>query len=135
MSKGKFRRDPARTPRYSIARQAPMIVASINGVPGQGFAEVVEESDTEYPYRAGLLKMALDNAARIQDLLDRSAQLTYSGPVFANGKWYAEAFPILITKLVADATRSATIHIAQSELTPMARGRTVIVIDEIRSFE
>jgi hypothetical protein len=135
MSRGKFRRDRSRTPRFSISRQQPMIVASINGVPGQGFAEVVEESDTEYPYRAGLLKMALDNAARIQDLLDRSARLMYSGPVFANGRWCAEAFPVLVTKVVADASRSATIHIAQSELTPMARGRTIIVVDEIRSFE
>src|SRR5437763_15073168 len=96
MSRGKFRRDPSRTSRSSIARQPTMIVASINGVPGQGFAEVVEESDTEYPYRAGLLKMAFANAARIQDLLDRNARLTYSGPVFANGRWCAEAFPILV---------------------------------------
>jgi len=109
-----------------------MIVASINGVQGLGFAEAGEESEG-YPYRTGLLKMPFANAARIQDLLERSARLTYRGPVFANGKWCAEAFPILVTDFDADGDVSASIRIAQSEHAPTVRGSSMIVIREIRS--
>jgi hypothetical protein len=134
MFRGRFRVDPSRTPRLAHARGRAMVIASINGVPGQGFAEVVEKSEG-CEHRAGLLKMAFPNAARIQDLLDRSARLTYRGPVFVNGRWCAEAFPILVTGFVAEEGVSATIHIAQSDHAPMVRGSTVIVIHEIRSHE
>jgi hypothetical protein len=79
-----------------------MIIASVNGTHGQGFVEVVEHADGSV-HRTGLLKLSAANAKRLQALFDAHEPLIYSGPVFTDGHWQVETFPIIPTKVVVEA--------------------------------
>jgi hypothetical protein len=79
-----------------------MIIASVNGTHGQGFVEVVEHADGSV-HRTGLLKLSAASAMRLQALFDAHEPLVYSGPVFADGRWFVETFPIVATNVVVEA--------------------------------
>jgi hypothetical protein len=89
-----------------------IIVASINGTAGLGFAEVIERNDgtTE---RTGMLKLTAANAQRLQAMLDRNEALVYSGPVFSDGRWRSESFSIVATSVVIAPGEPAIVHIAE----------------------
>lgn len=89
-----------------------IIVASINGTPGLGFAEVIERDDGTAD-RTGMLKLSPPNAQRLQAMLDRNEALVYSGPVFFDGRWCSQTFTIVATKVVTAPGEPAIVHIAE----------------------
>lgn len=89
-----------------------IITASINGTPGLGFAEVIERDDGRAD-RTGMLKLTPTNAQRLQAMLDRNEALVYSGPVFADGRWWSQTFSIVATNVVIAPGEPAVVHIAE----------------------
>ena len=89
-----------------------IIVASINGTPGLGFAEVIERDDGTAD-RTGMLKLTPPNAQRLQAMLDRNEALVYSGPVFFDGRWCSQTFSIVATNVVVAPDEPTVVHIAE----------------------
>ena len=90
-----------------------IIVASINGTPGLGFAEVIERDDGTAD-RMGMLKLTPPNAQRLQAMLDRNEALVYSGPVFFDGRWCSQTFSIVATSVVIAPGEPTVVHIAET---------------------
>ena len=89
-----------------------IIVASINGTPGLGFAEVIERDDGTAD-RTGMLKLTPPNAQRLQAMLDRNEAVVYSGPVFFDGRWCSQTFSIVATNVVVAPDEPTVVHIAE----------------------
>lgn len=77
-----------------------MIIPSISGTAGIGFAEVVQRVDGS-PVRRGMIKLAPAVAPRIQTLVDDGITLIYSGPVWDKGRWRSDSFPVIPTAAVS----------------------------------
>jgi hypothetical protein len=87
-----------------------MIIASVNGMSGQGFVEVIEGSDGSVR-RAGLIKLSAPNAMRLQGLFDTHEPLIYNGPVLSNGRWRAESFAVVATSVVMEPGAPPTLSV------------------------
>jgi hypothetical protein len=74
-----------------------MIIASINEIPGFGFAEMVQ-SDDGRTHRAGTLEIAPINTPRLQRVLERGEPLVYSGPVWVDDHWATESFHVTLSE-------------------------------------
>ena len=72
-----------------------MITASINGIPGFGFAEVVTQEDGT-SLRTGLIELPTD-CIQLESFTE--TPMVYSGPVWAAGLWRKETFPIAVTPI------------------------------------
>ena len=75
-----------------------MILASVNGTHGQGYLETIERADGSVQ-RAGLLRLSAAKALQLQRLVDNREPLIYSRPILENGRWYADAIPIVATSI------------------------------------
>jgi hypothetical protein len=73
-----------------------LIIASINEIPGFGFAEALP-NDNGRQQRVGILELAPANALRLQRVMSLGEQLVYSGPVWVDDHWSAESFPISLS--------------------------------------
>src|SRR4051812_9969396 len=84
-----------------------MIIASVNGTHGHGFLETIQREDGTV-LRAGLLKVGAQHAQRLRRLIDDQEPLVYSGPVFVDGGWRAQTFPIVAISMVPDPVAPST---------------------------
>jgi hypothetical protein len=73
-----------------------LIIASINEIPGFGFAEALR-AENGRTQRVGILELAPANAMRLQRAMSLGQQLVYSGPVWVDDHWSAESFPISLS--------------------------------------
>jgi hypothetical protein len=89
-----------------------IIVASINGTPGLGFAEVIARNDGTTD-RTGMIKLTPSNAQRLQAMLDRNETLVYSGPVFSDGRWCLDTFSIVATTVAHAPGEPLVVHITE----------------------
>lgn len=68
-----------------------MVFASINGIPGVGFAEVADHDASEH---RGKIRLSAANAHRLRRLIDERAALVYYGPVWAEERWQIRSFQL-----------------------------------------
>lgn len=69
-----------------------MVVASINGIPGVGFAELSSEQQARE--HRGKIRLSAANARRLRRLIDERAALVYYGPVWAEERWQLRSFQL-----------------------------------------
>lgn len=69
-----------------------MVFASINGIPGVGFAEASSDDDTRE--HRGKIRVSAANAHRIRRLIDERAALVYYGPVWVQQRWQLRSFQL-----------------------------------------
>jgi hypothetical protein len=70
-----------------------MIFASINGIPGVGFAEPCSDEDGAGEHR-GKIRLSAANAKRLRRLIDEGTTLVYYGPAWAEQRWQVRSFPL-----------------------------------------
>jgi len=68
-----------------------MVFASINGIPGVGFAERASQKATEH---CGKIQLTAANAHRLRRLIDERAALVYYGPVWLEERWQLRSFQL-----------------------------------------
>ena len=68
-----------------------MVFASINGIPGVGFAEPASEDASEH---RGKIRVSAANAHRLRRLIDERAALVYYGPVWVEQRWQLRSFQV-----------------------------------------
>jgi len=94
-----------------------MITASINGIPGFGFAKVVTQEDGT-SLRTGLLELPTD-CIQLESLTEKP--MVYSGPVWVGGLWREEAFPIAVTPIgVARGVFALVAFVESVDASPVA---------------
>lgn len=69
-----------------------LVFPTINGTKAFGFAE--SRPGLEDSWVRGVLQFAPAEAVCVQDLVERGEPLSYSGPVWRNGQWTTDTFPI-----------------------------------------
>jgi len=69
-----------------------MIFASINGIPGVGFAELSSEDDAVE--HRGKIRLTAANGHRLRRLIDERAALVYYGPVWVEERWQLRSFQV-----------------------------------------
>lgn len=69
-----------------------MVFASINGIPGVGFAEPSSEHDANE--HRGEIRLSAANAHRLRRLIDERAALIYYGPVWTENRWQLRSFQL-----------------------------------------
>jgi len=69
-----------------------MIIASINGIPGVGFAELLSADDA-IEHR-GTIRLSAANAHRLRRLIQERAALVYHGPVWVEQRWQLRSFQL-----------------------------------------
>ena len=69
-----------------------MVFASINGIPGVGFAEA-SSNDVTGEHR-GKIRLSAANAHRLRRLIDERAALVYYGPVWVEQRWQLRSFQL-----------------------------------------
>ena len=68
-----------------------MVFASINGIPGVGFAELASQDASEHH---GKIRLTAANAHRLRRLIDERAALVYYGPVWVEQRWQLRSFQL-----------------------------------------
>jgi hypothetical protein len=96
-----------------------MIIASIGGTTGVGFAEAVEVRDGHIE-RRGMIRLAGAASAELRALLDRGDTLEYSGPVWADGRWHPDTFPVLAAEAPELSNGSLTLRFVEIRPTAVA---------------
>jgi len=71
-----------------------LVLPAINGTKAFGFAESRSGHGEEEPWVRGVLQFAPAEAVCVQDLVERGEPLSYSGPVWHNGRWTTDTFAI-----------------------------------------
>jgi hypothetical protein len=89
-----------------------MIVASINEMPGFGFAEALRGDDGR-TQRVGVMEVASGNALRLLRLMKRGESLVYSGPVWVDDHWSADSFPVDLAGWSLSRDVSATLRFTE----------------------
>lgn len=69
-----------------------LVLPTINGTKAFGFAE--SRPGHGESWVRGVLQFAPAEAVCVQDLVERGEPLSYSGPVWRNGQWTTDTFPI-----------------------------------------
>ncbi|HEY6830799.1 MAG TPA: hypothetical protein VI259_28320 [Gemmatimonadaceae bacterium] len=69
-----------------------LVLPTINGTKAFGFAESGPGQGEVWV--RGVLQFAPAEAVCVQDLVERGEPLSYSGPVWQNGRWTTDTFPI-----------------------------------------
>ena len=69
-----------------------MVIASINGIPGVGFAEA--SADDAAREHRGTIRLSAANAHRLRRLIDERAALVYYGPVWVQQRWQLRSFQL-----------------------------------------
>ena len=73
-----------------------MVFASINGIPGVGFAELASQNATEH---RGRIRLSAANAHRLRRLIEERAALVYYGPVWVEQRWQLRSFQLDVADL------------------------------------
>jgi hypothetical protein len=68
-----------------------MVFASINGIPGVGFAEPSDQDANEH---RGKIRLSAANAHRLRRLIEERAALVYYGPVWMEARWQLRSFQL-----------------------------------------
>jgi len=90
-----------------------MIIASINGIPGIGFAEAsCNGGPTDC---RGKIRVTAGNAHRLQRLIDERAALVYNGPVWANDRWQLGSFQLGTAEIESMPGESCLIVFAEED--------------------
>jgi hypothetical protein len=76
-----------------LAPSGAMIFASINGIPGVGFAELSSDDAGTGEHR-GKIRVSAANAHRLRRLIDERSALVYYGPVWVEERWQLRSFPL-----------------------------------------
>lgn len=71
-----------------------LVLPTINGTKAFGFAESRPGSEGEKVWVRGVLQFAPAEAVSVRDLVERGEPLSYSGPLWHNGRWTTDTFPI-----------------------------------------
>ena len=69
-----------------------MVFASINGIPGIGFAELSSHDDA--CEHRGKIRLNAANAHRLRRLIEERAALVYYGPVWIDQRWQLRSFQL-----------------------------------------
>ena len=69
-----------------------MVFASINGIPGIGFAELSSHDDA--CEHRGKIRLNAANAHRLRRLIEERAALVYYGPVWVDQRWQLLSFQL-----------------------------------------
>src|SRR5690348_10628560 len=91
----------------------PMILASLNGTPGFGFTEAIAQRDGSL-WRTGRLTISLPAETRLQLLISQNELMTYSGPVWENGAWRDDAFPVLVRPVAFLTERLTMVSVVEA---------------------
>ena len=71
-----------------------LVLPTINGTKAFGFAESRPGHEVGESWVRGVLQLAPAEAVCVQDLVERGEPLSYSGPVWHDGRWVTDTFPI-----------------------------------------
>ena len=71
-----------------------LVLPTINGTKAFGFAESRPDQGGGEPWVRGVLQFAPAEAVWVQGLVERGEPLSYSGPVWHDGRWTTDTFPI-----------------------------------------
>ena len=71
-----------------------LVLPTINGTKAFGFAESKPDNGMGESWVRGVLQLAPAEALCVQDLVERGEPLSYSGPVWHDGRWMTDTFPI-----------------------------------------
>jgi hypothetical protein len=75
-----------------LAQDGAMVFASINGIPGIGFAELSSHDDA--CEHRGKIRLNAANAHRLRRLIEERAALVYYGPVWIEERWQLRSFQL-----------------------------------------
>ena len=75
-----------------LAQDGAMVFASINGIPGIGFAELSSHDDA--CEHRGKIRLNAANAHRLRRLIEERAALVYYGPVWIDQRWQLRSFQL-----------------------------------------
>jgi hypothetical protein len=89
-----------------------MIVATINELPGFGFAEALRGDDGR-TQRVGVMEVASGDALRLLRSIKRGEVLVYSGPVWVDDHWSAASFPVHLDEWSLSRDVSATLRFTE----------------------
>lgn len=92
-----------------------MILASLNGIHGFGFAEAIEQRDGSLR-RTGRLEISLSAEARLQLRISPNETMTYSGPVWEDGAWRNESFTVAVQPLAFLSDHLTIVSVAESDV-------------------
>jgi hypothetical protein len=94
-----------------------MVFASINGIPGVGFAEA--PSDDVTGEHRGKIRLSAANAHRLRRLIEERAALVYYGPVWVEQSWQLRSFQLDAAAIEAVREDSFIVQFAEgiSQLT------------------
>ena len=71
-----------------------LVFPTINGTKAFGFAESRSGNGRGELWVRGVLQLAPAEALCVEDLVERGEPLSYSGPVWHDGRWMTDTFPI-----------------------------------------
>ena len=71
-----------------------LVLPAINGTKAFGFAESKPGHEAGESWVRGVVQFAPAEAVCVQDLVERGEPLSYSGPVWRNGRWTMDTFRI-----------------------------------------
>lgn len=74
-----------------------VVLPTINGTKAFGFAESAPAGAAERVH--GVLQLTPADALRVQSSVERGEPLSYCGPVWTDGTWRTEVFPILLSDM------------------------------------
>ena len=103
-----------------LAQDGALVFASINGIPGVGFAEPESGDDRERGHR-GKIRLSATNAHRLRRLIDERAALIYHGPVWVEARWQLRSFQLDAADIEALREDSFVVKFAEQITTPATR--------------
>ena len=99
-----------------------MIFASINGIPGVGFAELLSANNA-FEHR-GKIRLTAANGHRLRRLIDERAALVYYGPVWVEERWQLRSFPVDAAEIQPVCEDSFIVQFADGRVTSAATNGT-----------
>ena len=98
-----------------------LVLPTINGTKAFGFAESRPghgDGGGESWVR-GVLQFAPTDAVCVQDLVERGEPLSYSGPVWHNGRWTTDTFPIELIDVRAAVGAGVLVGFGATTVVPL----------------
>ena len=95
-----------------------LVLPTINGTKAFGFAESRPGRGGDEVWVRGVLQFAPAEAVSVQDLVERGEPLSYSGPVWHNGRWTTDTFPIELIDVLAAVGAGVLVGFGATEIAP-----------------